>query len=214
MRCTVCEKDKEINQFQTYWHSTQNKMRQRKQCTECYYNHRLKRKDPEKYYQNSPDYHKCNTCNDWKLIKEFYTSNGEIYSNRCRVCTKKIDTEKRVAKLIENCGSEKVKQKPNTYSDKYQKECTFQMMELLGYTFDVPTGIWVKPGYKEIKDGKPYFPTIVGTGRIARKMTTTILDRIIEYKSKGWNYEQIALELGMSDTTVYKHYKRWKNLSK
>ena len=88
MKCNVCNEDKELNQYQTYWHSTQQKMRTRKQCNQCYYNIRLRNKNPEKYYQNNPDYHKCNTCKDWKLIKEFYTTNDKIYSHRCRVCTK------------------------------------------------------------------------------------------------------------------------------
>lgn len=212
MRCTVCDQDKEINQFQTYWHSTQNKMRTRKQCTQCLYEIRVKRKNPDKYYKNNPNYHKCNTCSKWKIVPEFYTrETGEIYSNRCRVCTKILDDEKRIERLINNCGGEKVPPTPNVYADKYQKQCTYEIMQILGYTFDEPTGIWVKAGYKEIRNGKPYFPTIAGTGRISRKMTPTILDRIIEYKSMGWANEKIADELGISDTTVYKHYKRWKN---
>lgn len=215
MRCTVCNKDKELNQFQTYWHSTQNKMRTRKQCTECYYQLRLKKKDPEKYYSNNPNYHKCNTCNEWKLIDDYYqTSGGKIYSNRCRPCTKKFDADKREEKLINNCGGEKVPPKPNVYTDKYQKQCTFEMLEILGYTFDEPTGIWVKAGYKEIKDGKIIFPTLNLKAITRRKISPTKLDKIIILREKGWSYENIAEELGISDTTVYKHLKKWKNQSK
>lgn len=211
MRCNVCEQDKELKQFQTYWHSTQNKMRTRKQCTECLYQLRLKKKNPDKFYQNNPNYHKCNTCAEWKTISNYYqTSEGKIYSNRCRPCTKKFDDEKRDRKLINNCGGEKVPPKPNVYTDKYQKQCTYEMMEILGYTFDEPTGIWVKAGYKEIRDGKPFFPTIKSI-RISRKMSPTKFDKILMLREQGYSYEKIAEELDMSDTTVYKYLKKWKN---
>lgn len=215
MTCNVCKQDKELNQFQTYWHSTQQKMRTRKQCTECLYQLKLKRKDPNKFYQNNPNYKKCNTCNDWKEISDYYqTATGRIYSNRCRICTKKLDDERRDRKLINNCGGEKVPPRPNVYTDKYQKQCTFEMLETLGYTFDEPTGVWVKAGYKEIKDGKIIFPTLNLTHEVRRKITPTKLDRIITLREQGLSYEKIAEELGISDTTVYKQIKKWKSQSK
>lgn len=215
MRCNVCDQDKEPNQFQTYFHSTQNKMRTRRQCTECLYKIRMKRKDPDKFYENNPDYHKCNTCSEWKLVSEYYmTAAGKIYSNRCRACTKIVDAQNRHKKLSNNCGSDKVKTNPNQYTDKYQKECTFYLMETLGYIYDEPTGIWIKEGYKEIRDGKPYFPNIKPTYRTNRKVTPTKLDRVINLRQRGLSYEQIAEELEISDTTVYKIIKKWKSQSK
>ena len=212
MRCTVCDKDKEINQFQTYWHSTQNKMRRRKQCTECYYNNRLKRKNPDKYYSNNPNYHKCNTCAEWKVIDDFYQKlTGKIYSNRCRVCTKILDDKERDERLLDTCGGDRIPMKPNVYANKIQKECTFDMMKLLGYTFDEATGVWVKPGYKEIKDGKIIFPTLnlIRGGR--RKTSPTKLHRMITLREEGLSYEKIGEILGMSDTTVYKQIRKWKS---
>lgn len=215
MKCNVCTQDKELNQFQTYWHSTQQKMRTRKQCKECYYNLRLKRKDPEKYYQNNPDYHKCNTCNDWKLVKEFYTGgNDKIYSNRCRVCTKEYEHNKRRQELEQSCGSEKIKTTPNQYMDEYQKKCTFNIMELFGYTFDEATGIWTKEGWKEIKDGKPYFPNIDKTKvykskQIGVKITQEMIEEILTLRRLGYGYNKIAARLGISDTSVFKYVKRY-----
>jgi len=161
MKCNVCSEDKELNQFQTYWHSTQQKVRTRKQCTKCLYHIKLKRKNPDMYYENNPNYHKCNTCKDWKLKDKFYiNTKDKIYSHRCRACTRELDHNKRREYLEQSCGSDLVKLKPNQYTDKYQKECTFNLMQQLGYTFDEPTGIWIKEGWKEIKDGKAFFPKI------------------------------------------------------
>ena len=209
MRCNVCNEDKEIKLFQTYWHSTQQKMRTRKQCTECLYQIRLKRKNPDKYYENNPNYHKCNTCNDWKEIKDFYTTNGEIYSNRCRVCTRDLDQRKRREHLEQSCGSDKVKQKPNQYVDEYQKNCTFNLMQQLGYTYDEPTGIWIKPGWKEIKDGKPHFPDVYKTRRIGVKVTQTMVEQMLELRKLGWGYKRIADKIGISDTSVFKYVSRY-----
>lgn len=212
MRCTVCDKDKELNQFQTYWHSTQQKMRTRKQCTECLYQIRLKKKNPDKFYENNPDYKKCNTCNEWKLIEtEFYHRHGKPYVNRCRFCELEIDRNKRKEYLMENCGSDKIPPKPNHYADEYQKACTFHFMESMGYTFDEPTGIWIKPGYKEIKDGKIVYPTLNLKQLRRKKITPTKIERIIALKDKGLSYEKIGQELGISDTTVYKYLKKWKS---
>lgn len=211
MRCNVCDQDKEPNQFQTYFHSTQNKMRTRKQCTECLYELKMKRRNPDKFYENNPDYHKCNTCSEWKLIKEYYTTAaGRIYSNRCRVCTKKHDADNRHRKLSDNCGSDKIKPTPNQYTDKYQKACTFYFMESLGYIYDEPTGIWTKEGFKEIRDGKPFFPHIKPTFRTNRKVTPTKSEKVISLREQGLSYEQIAADLEISDTTVYKIIKKWK----
>ena len=209
MKCNVCNEDKELNQYQTYWHSTQQKMRTRKQCNQCYYNIRLRNKNPEKYYQNNPNYHKCNTCKDWKLIKEFYTTNDKIYSHRCRVCTKELEHNKRKEHLEQSCGSEKVKTKPNQYTDEYQKKCTFSIMEVMGYTFDEVTGIWIKPGWKEIKDGKAFFSKIGKSRVISQKVTMSMVDEMLRLRKLGWGYNRIGDKIGVSDTTVFKYLSRY-----
>lgn len=214
MRCTVCDQDKEINQFQTYWHSTQQKMRTRKQCTECLYEIRAK-KNPDKYYSNKPEYKKCMDCNEWKLIEtEFYHRYGKPYLNRCKGCELDIERTKRKTYLQENCGCDRIPPKPNVYSDEHQKACTFEFMKILGYKYDEPTGVWTKPGYKEIKDGKIIFPTLNVKAVTRRKISPTKFDKIIILREQGLSYEKIAEQLGISDTTVYKHIRKWKSQSK
>ena len=208
MRCNVCNEDKEIKLFQTYWHSTQQKMRTRKQCTECLYQIRLKRKNPDMYYKNNPNYHKCNTCSDWKEVKEFYCSKGEIYSNRCRLCTRQLEQKKRREHLEQSCGGDKIPPKPNTYTDEYQKACTYEFMQTLGYTFDEPTGIWIKPGVKELVNGKPFFPKVGKSKIIGTKITTKMVEEMLELYKSGWGYQRISKKLGCSDTSVFKYIKK------
>jgi hypothetical protein len=207
IRCNVCDKEKEENQFQTYWHSTQQKMRTRKQCNECYYLIRLKRKNPDEYYSNNPDYKKCNTCNEWKLVSEYYRRpNGKIYLHRCKACEIEKERNKYKQIQLENCGGGKVPTKPNKYQNDMQKDCTFELMQILGYLYDTPTGIWIKPGFKEIKDGKPYFPTVISPARkkVFRKLTDDKIKLIEEYSNNGLNPKQIAMKMGLSSTTIYK----------
>jgi hypothetical protein len=206
IRCNVCDKEKENNQFQTYWHSTQNKMRTRKQCTECLYIIRLKKKNPDKYYLNNPNYKKCNTCTEWKELSQYYLKNGKPYLNRCKECEKILERGKRQIEIQENCGGGKVPTKPNNYQNDIQKQCTFELMQVLGYLYNEEFGIWTKPGFKEIKNGKAYFPTIT---LAKRRRTSTILTEeniklIEEYTNRGLNARQIAMKMGISSTTIYK----------
>jgi DNA-binding NarL/FixJ family response regulator len=132
------------------------------------------------------------------------------------ICQKEKDRLEREEELEENGGSEKISPKPNNYKDKYQKEQTFAVMKVLGYTYNEVTGIWTKPGVKEVIDGKIVFPKIeskkVRRDRI--KLSTETIRKIIEYKNKGWTSIEIEAKLNISDTTVYNHYKKWKDTLK
>ena len=207
MKCNVCNEDKEENQFQTYWHSTQQKIRTRKQCTKCFYENRMKKNNPDKYYENKPEYRKCPSCKEWKLLAtDFYLrQDGSLYINRCKVCEQAGVKKEREKYLKENCGSDQIKLKPNTYTDQYQKECTANIMEQLGYVYDTITGIWTKQGWKEIKDGKPYFPKITKYRKPVMRINDEAVLRMIELRKEGHSLQVIADQLGTSNTTVFVH---------
>jgi len=225
IRCNVCNVEKTEDKFHTYWHSTQNKMRTRKQCTECLYNIRLKRKNPDKLYSNNPNFKKCNTCNEWKPVDNYYVHNKRNGARmlKCKLCIQsKEKTDRHTEREIEleqNCGSERVSATPNKYNDKYQKSCTFSVMLALQYIYDEATGIWYKPGYKEIVNGRAYFPKIA-EGRVQKYkrvnnpdrkikqwMTQEIYDKIFELRADGDTYEQISLKLNIGTTTVFNYLK-------
>ena len=211
-------------------------MRQRKQCTECYYIIRLKRKNPDKYYENNPNYKKCSKCVQWKTLEEFYGRGSNKTFSRCKAC--ELEKERiyrqstRELELSESCGSERVSKKPNTYRDKYQRECTFSIMEALGYTFNEEKGVWLKPGWKELtENGKIIFPQLVLRNKIrdyevkeyeGRKpinfVTPEIYEKIFEMRANGDTLEKIANVLNIGATTVFKYLKgkvpKWKNTSK
>lgn len=208
--CTKCKIEKELDQYQKYFHSSQQKWRVRGECTDCYYKSRLKRKNPELYYQNNPDYKKCKTCSTWKIQDEFHYHSRVtgVRFNECKLCQNEKDKIKYQQELEENGGSSKVSPKPNVYKDKYQKEQTFMVMEVLGYIYNEDSGIWTKPGVKELVDGKIVFSKIKSKPRVGIyqvKMDYNKLELMKEYRQRGYSYDKIANLLGISDTTVYKH---------
>jgi hypothetical protein len=163
IKCTKCNITKEDKEFQTYFHSTQQVTRTRKVCTECFNEqkkqYKLKVKielDPDKYYSSQPDYKKCNECLHWKTLDQFYKMR-DGKSPKCSVCMTKLASEKRKKKVEEEGGLKRVSETPNVYYGDIQKEQTFQFLELMGYIYNEQYGIWEKPGYKEIIDGKVVF---------------------------------------------------------
>lgn len=135
MICTKCKIDKEENHYQKYWHSTQNKFRIRKECTECLYRirnekRRLKRKEakliqvsikeeiiqplqpelqPEilEDFSTNPNYKLCRTCQNW-LDKSLF------YNHKSRIKTSYKDCK--------NCINKKEIQKSKIQREKYLKE--------------------------------------------------------------------------------------------
>jgi hypothetical protein len=234
--CNVCQIEKEDKNFQTYWHSTQQKTRVRKQCTECLYKIRLKRKNPDKLYKDNPNYKKCTKCETWKPLEEYYRKNGDNIFSRCKECEKEKErTERRkyrIKVLEENCGSEKVNLKPNHYADEYQRNCTFSLLEALGYIYNEEFGVWEKPGWKEVIEGKIVFPKILTRNKTEYSnenydgnkagnwVTEEMYYKIFELRAKGYTYQRIGYELNIGITTVCKYLKgirknpKWRNTSK
>ena len=208
--CTECEIEKELDQYYKYFHSSQQKWRVRGECSDCFYKTRLKRKNPNLYYENHPDYKKCKTCLTWKIQDEFHFHNRITGAKfpYCKECQKEADRIKYQIELEENGGSSKISSKPNVYKDKFQKEQTFMVMEVLGYIYYEDKGIWLKPGVKELVDGKIVFPKMVKEEKVGiyrAKVTSNILKLMKEYRDQGYSYDKIAYKLNISDTTVFKY---------
>jgi len=208
--CTKCNVEKELDQYQKYFHSSQQKWRVRGECTDCYYKTRLKRKNPNLYYENHPDYKKCKSCTEWKLVDDFHYHSRVtgVRFNICKICQREQDRIKYDQEIEDKGGSDKINRQPNVYKDKYQKEQTFMVMEVLGYTYYEDKGIWLKPGTKELVNGKIVFPKIAKNrmiGKYNTKIDQNRLDRMKELREKGLSYNKIADILDVSDTSVFKY---------
>ena len=236
MICNCCSIDKEEKYFQTYWHSSQNKYRTRKECTECLYKKRKESKlnrlsipteivQPQgQESQPDPipdiimeqedistdffaeDLYLCKVCMEEKTINEFYNRFGRPIESVCKSCELQKNKQIRQEYLKENCGSEFVWSEVNKYADEYQKECTFNLLKLLGYLYDEETGIWTKSGWKEIKDGQPHFPHITYK-RGRKRLTQEDKDKIRRLYAEGYSVDDISIEMRISDTSIYRYVK-------
>jgi hypothetical protein len=219
IKCSKCNVEKTESNYYTYWHSTQQKMRIRKVCKPCFNKQKKNYKEkvneekivqpvtpepPTIDYSNDRNYHQCNECNEWLQLQRFYCKNGKPYSNTCKLCQKEIERQKAMEFKMENCGGGKVPTRPNKYVNNIQKECTFDLMRALGYLYDIPTGIWYKPGVKEIYNGKPIFLNFKNVRKTGRKVTPEVTAVICELIDRGLSAPQIAIKLELSITTIRK----------
>lgn len=227
MICNLCSTDKPEDNFQKYFHSTQNKWRIRKQCKQCYNNRKNENRnrmfkqtiivqpevpelqpDPSIDYSTNPDYHKCKECEKYlPKVTSFYVraEDNRVNKNVCRQCQYKKEKAERYEYLQNNCGSDFVHAQPNNYPDEFQKSCTFDFMQSLGYLYDEQTGIWTKPGWKEIVDGKPHFLHINKKRRKGKRLTKEDKEKVSQLYNDGYSVEVISMEMGISNTTVYRY---------
>lgn len=222
--CTKCGIDKPIDQYQTYWHSTQQTTRTRRYCNSCLREQRKKWKESIKMdnktqpvvpelqpepiidYSTNPDYKKCRYCLEWKHKDEYYQKNNKIIFGSCKECECKRAKEKRDKEVMEKGGSYFVFSEPNKYADDLQRQGTFKIMKVLGYLFDEETGIWTKPGWKEIRDGQPHFPNVTFK-KGKKRLTKEDKENIKRLYEKGYSVDDISIEMKLSDTTVYRYVK-------
>jgi hypothetical protein len=176
--CTKCKIDKEDNQYQKYWHSTQNKFRIRKECTECLYKQRNERKrlrrkeakliqvltkeeivqpvvkESQPDLSNDKNYKQCRTCQEWKLKTEYhsYTKLRKKSFLDCKICLNAKEVirsrKDREEYLKQNGGSDLHKVNPGEWIDEYQKEATYNILKAMGWKLNKDNGIWWKDGIK------------------------------------------------------------------
>ncbi len=223
MKCNKCGTEQPESNFYTYWHSTQQKFRTRKICNACMYiqhrNYLNKPVNPDYLKRINPDYKKCEMCNTWKIKSvDFYLhQNGHTVYKNCKECHRKKEAIGREKRLAERGGSDRIPVQPNQYSDIYQKEQTFQFMQLLGWKFNEENGKWWKPNLKtenglfnfeeELLLKKKVF--IVGktakNGRkYSTKITLEIFEKMKEMKDNGIPQIKIAKELNLNPSTISK----------
>jgi len=205
MKCNKCNQDKPDTEFQTYFHSTQNVYRTRRQCNQCFY-------DAKKQLRLSKKMRMCIVCEEQKLFTDFpnYKSlgSGDKRRNICKICTCEIEKDRRNRRLNNNEEKgETVPFKPNTYNSEQQRIDGFQLMEALGFTFVEETGRWHKEGFKN-PDGT--FVRIIEKKRLDRERKLkeieelNVWDKIRYLREQGYSLNKISEEIGVNYTAVFK----------
>lgn len=159
---------------------------------------------------------RCRSCKEYLPLSDFYKSKNDKPYNQCKKCQIENDRHKRKKELEQNCGSERVLLLPNQYTDIYQKECVFRIMEILGFKFNSNTNIWSKDG---IKDENGNFLNLkkqkIIKGIKGVKIPQEIRDQVIHFYKLGHKQMYIGYKLGISDTSVSKFIKEYeKNKSR
>ena len=221
--CTKCGLNKSLDQYQTYWHSTQNTFRTRRYCKDCFRKQKQEYKEKKKleenptlFYENNPEYSQCKQCSNWKHKTEYYLINKKINLYMCKECCTNKEREERQQYLKENCGSDFVHANPNKYTDIYQKECIFDVLKILGYLYNEEFGIWTKPGVKELGDGEPIFLKLKPKIKKEKKkrirgITTQHIKSVLELRSQGVRVMDIVEQVEISENSVYKIIKTYSN---
>jgi len=172
----------------------------------------------------SDNYKFCEGCDEYKLKDEFYKSHQTgCYFRKCKKCHNKNNKEAARLYWIErkknHGGSQKILMKPDEYTDEWQKEQVFWLMELLNWKYT--DGVWWKEGVKdknknwyifkskpkENKINKNYDMSWLREGqRIskARIMMMENIDDILKMRKEGKLLREIAKKYFVSDTTIRK----------
>jgi hypothetical protein len=145
----------------------------------------------------------CTRCNLTKPIDDFYSSKNKYRTGWCKSCISIYDKEKYQKYKDENCGGIKISKFPNTYINDSQKECTFYLMESMGFTFNEEKEIWWKPGFRT-EDGI-FIKVKPKPKRKRQYLTRLMIKEIYELFDKNVSVSDIALKYGTHENTIYKY---------
>lgn len=223
-KCNKCNIDKQEKEYYSYYHSVQKKYRTRNICLDC------TRKQTRDYKRNLkllsqqipepvsviipvpviPDgYKECYNCKDIKLKTDFYNS---AYGNPVRLCKACHTAYYKKKKLIENenkGGTDTYKSNPNEWVNETQREQTFMVMEVCGWTYN-DNGVWSKPGIKTKDNVWECFEESTklkrkgspNSGRKIKKGVWNCVDDIIKRIESGERYSDVADIYECSHTTL------------
>ena len=161
----------------------------------------------------------CIVCDDIKELDKFVhrRSGSKIYyRNKCKDCYNKEILDKKRKKVLDEGGSTRVPENPNKYTDKIQKQQTFELMIACGWKFNEDNGIWYKEGIKDENGDflilKKYKRDYM-KGIKRRSKYTDLIPLMVEYHiEKKYNYSKIALKFNMNASTVRKLITKYLNL--
>jgi hypothetical protein len=149
----------------------------------------------------------CTKCNETKnSMTDFY-----VNRHQCIICVRIYENELRRKKdeerMINNGGSERVKQTPGDYTDIYQEQQVTEFLTVLGWKLN-PNGVWSKKGFKT-KDKvweKPIkkFKRVISGNYTGSERSPVYLKRneLLKLRETGMTYIKIGDIYGISPATV------------
>jgi hypothetical protein len=180
-------------------------------------------------FSTNPDYKFCVGCNTWKPKTEYFVAknknrNTVTIFKRCKWCHNSNNREK--AKLYweerrkNYGGSENVSAKPGTYIDEYQKEQTFWLMKLMGWTYVEEKNVWIKQGIKELQEDRIFWPNVKETKKVVKfnpqkkvlpkdERKDVDIEKLLFLKKCKWTMEQISDEMKCSIPTLRSRLKKY-----
>jgi ribosome-binding protein aMBF1 (putative translation factor) len=237
--CTKCKELKPIEQYEKYFHSTQNTYRIRGYCKSCFSQQKKKYRQgikEQKIIQPVSDIEEievipevveivpevildptinkeCKNCHIIRPLDRFYNKKGRRDKIGkmpvCKACYAVMYRDKR--KKPER-DKEKVKLKPNHYWGELQRQDTFELMLALGWSFNEENGKWWKEG---IKTSDGLFINI--TKKVKRKkhrqrrrlFNDEQIETIFIMTKRGLSQQDIADKMNVSQATIGNYLRRY-----
>lgn len=172
-------------------------------------------------FSTNPDYKLCRTCQEYVHLDDYY-HHGESKKTTyldCRKCCNKRETERRRQEREEerenSGGSDRIRNEVGMFEDEYQREQTYMVMEVLGYTYSEECGHFLKPGVKEYIDGELKFYKVnkqkFPNGQKIDYNTPEWREMYNLYMLGNCSQKQLSMKYGVSTATINKYINRTKN---
>jgi hypothetical protein len=231
MICNKCKIDKSEEEFLTYYQNIEKKYYTNKVCKTCKaaqskewrerIKENMKTQLTNKHIKSdsNPQFYLCSSCNENKSEEDWYiyidSNSRKRRSAYCKQCAKEKGNRS-YSELIESSGgSTFVYSKPNFYADETQKEITFEFLQILGYLYNEELGVWLKPGVKELVNGRVVFLNLTKKKRKNRNdnkripMTDEEIKEIHKYYDEGLKVMDICKILNRAQSTIYLIVKKY-----
>ena len=157
MRCSKCDEKKPEDQFEKYWHSTHQNFYRRRVCRDCIsiqkkaYKAKVKEEKRVKSILDAGG-KSCSKCNELKLPDEYYT-NRTI----CKVCVREAERikdeqereQKRLEQIELGLSTKRVPNKPGDYADELQKQSTYEILTMMGWSYNEEKNLFYKLPLKD-----------------------------------------------------------------
>lgn len=99
--------------------------------------------------EENAEYKLCIKCEEILSIDEFYARRN-VCRNCILIADKKYRDDRRSEQLLENGGNMRVPPKPGVYVDELQRKNTYEILTIIGWSYDADKDRFYKPGLKTV----------------------------------------------------------------